>query len=650
MILCLGCVQISIRIGAKLKEKKWFFKDADEAAKFQLYIASINRCGATLSDIYNAITHDERVTWKELRKSGLKFGIRFSHQEAQALIFLADKDGNGSIDFTEFFNFFVNDHIISVEGCLLEWRNKLADDLKKQNSRSSMFVFEDGFTLPAVNTNNAIPSMCSGEITLNIVQHSRFTLGVPQANRVSSSFVGNIYLTNFRLIFSSYLQAKASFFCRYEIPPSFDEISLPIACIHHVEQLKKEEAGYALAIHCKDLRIMYVSFNAADSFAGLFKGVLESQAFVPKVTNLFAFNNKEIYLMNQGWGIYNVTKEFTRQGVLPSPHWRLWNDQCTLVDTYPREFVLPAALSMTDIVEAAKYRSKQRLPSLTWRSKENGACLARSSQPMVGVLGHRCLADKFLLNLYRVRGDTMDQHEIENPSEFYIVDCRKPIAATANSALGKGVEDAKNYENTKVVFINIENIHVMRASFKSLQDALCDNTDDMKFNSKVEESNWLSHIRQIIIGSISVAEKLHLERASVLVHCSDGWDRTAQVCATAQLLLDPYYRTLEGFCVLIEKEWCSFGHKMHDRLGHTDSNVDSAERSPVLLQVSNSFNDITIIFLSSRLQWLDVVHQIQKQYVDQFEFNESLLIFVADALYSCLYGTFLGNSEKERKV
>ena len=44
-------------------------------------------------------------------------------------------------------------------------------------------------------------------------------------------------------------------------------------------------------------------------------------------------------------------------------------------------------------------------------------------------------------------------------------------------------------------------------------------------------------------------QALHDEGVSVLVHCSDGWDRTAQTCALASLLIDPYYRTLHGFMV-----------------------------------------------------------------------------------------------------
>lgn len=40
------------------------------------------------------------------------------------------------------------------------------------------------------------------------------------------------------------------------------------------------------------------------------------------------------------------------------------------------------------------------------------------------------------------------------------------------------------------------------------------------------------------------------EGVSVLVHCSDGWDRTAQACSVACILLDPFYRTIKGLMVI----------------------------------------------------------------------------------------------------
>lgn len=49
--------------------------------------------------------------------------------------------------------------------------------------------------------------------------------------------------------------------------------------------------------------------------------------------------------------------------------------------------------------------------------------------------------------------------------------------------------------------------------------------------------------------SVSAPQAVTVEGASVLVHCSDGWDRTAQVCALGSLLMDPYYRTIKGFMV-----------------------------------------------------------------------------------------------------
>lgn len=53
---------------------------------------------------------------------------------------------------------------------------------------------------------------------------------------------------------------------------------------------------------------------------------------------------------------------------------------------------------------------------------------------------------------------------------FYIVDARRQIAAQANMASGKGTEDVSEYPFTELLYCDIENIHVMRSSFHSLQN------------------------------------------------------------------------------------------------------------------------------------------------------------------------------------
>lgn len=64
---------------------------------------------------------------------------------------------------------------------------------------------------------------------------------------------------------------------------------------------------------------------------------------------------------------------------------------------------------------------------------------------------------------------------------------------------------------------------------------------------------------------------------AVVVHCSDGWDRTPQVTSLAMLLCDPYYRTIEGFCLLVEREWLQMGHRFADRIGQSAAYGGSAK-------------------------------------------------------------------------
>jgi hypothetical protein len=99
-------------------------------------------------------------------------------------------------------------------------------------------------------------------------------------------------------------------------------------------------------------------------------------------------------------------------------------------------------------------------------------------------------------------------------------------------------------------------------------------------------------------------------------------NKQTQLCALAQLLVDPYYRTIDGLLILIEKEFSSFGFRWEKRCA-TPFAGSGQERSPVFLQ------------------FLDCVLQLLVQHPRQFEFSEELLLLLADAHSTRLFVDFL---------
>lgn len=145
--------------------------------------------------------------------------------------------------------------------------------------------------------------------------------------------------------------------------------------------------------------------------------------------------------------------------------------------------------------------------------------------------------------------------------KMFILDARPSANAIANKARGGGYESEDAYQHAELVFLDIHNIHVMRESLRKLKELCFPNIDEARWFSGLESTYWLKHIKCILAGAVRIVDKVENHKTSVLVHCSDGWDRTAQLTALAMLMLDPYYRTMKGFEVLIEKEWLHFGHK-----------------------------------------------------------------------------------------
>lgn len=61
----------------------------------------------------------------------------------------------------------------------------------------------------------------------------------------------------------------------------------------------------------------------------------------------------------------------------------------------------------------------------------------------------------------------------------------------------------------------------------------------------LESTRWLQYLSCLLVAASTVIDNIHCQGRPVLVHCSDGWDRTTQIVCLAKLCLDPYYRTMK---------------------------------------------------------------------------------------------------------
>ena len=88
---------------------------------------------------------------------------------------------------------------------------------------------------------------------------------------------------------------------------------------------------------------------------------------------------------------------------------------------------------------------------------------------------------------------------------------------------------------------------------------------DLTWNTAIAKTQWLDHVAKVLMSTLRCCFQMIQHKRTVLVHCSDGWDRTAQVCSLVQMLLDPFARTVQGFQMIVCKEWLKAGHRIHIR-------------------------------------------------------------------------------------
>ena len=444
------------------------------------------------------------------------------------------------------------------------------------------------------------------------------------------SLMGILVLTDFRLIFKFENEDNI------KIPFSEDYFKMPLFNIIKIEKVQDKKMfydAYPLDISLKDTRV--IKFHVWDKqkfYFNLYDSVNPRDNLLwfcfPENYKKVNFNNPKNLI--DGWTIFDPVTEYSRMGVTPENNlglrYCLANKDYSLCATYPKIFIEPKEMTDEELKETSKYRTKNRLPIFTYyyngnKNKENLSkytpSIWRSAQNKGGIVGSkRNSSDEKLLNII-----------VNMCGKLYIFDCRPKLNALVNRVNGGGYENVEHYKNVSLSFCEIDNIHKARKSLNSLFSICLSNkiNEYNNFWTSLEDSGWFQFVYLLLKNANEISKTLQ-KNYSVLIHCSDGWDRTAQLSALSQLLLDPFYRTIKGFAILIEKDWLSFGHQFGLRNGYGAED----QRSPIFLQ------------------FLDAVHQLLEQYPNAFEFNEEFLLFLAKNYSINLYGTFMYNNEKER--
>ncbi|GAB6027302.1 Myotubularin- protein 2 [Chamberlinius hualienensis] len=380
---------------------------------------------------------------------------------------------------------------------------------------------------------------------------------------------GTLTVTNYRL----YLKSN-------DQNPGFT-LDVPLGVISRIEKVggarSQGENSYGIELFCKDMRNLKFALKQENhSRRTIFEKIQQFAFPLAHKMPVFAYLNRENY-KEDGWQVYDPLMELKRQSV-PNEFWRISriNDKHELCDTYPSIFAVPTSATDDHLRAVSNFRSRGRLPVLSWIHPESFAAITRCSQPLVGVSGKRSKDDECYIQLI------MDCNP--HSSKMYIMDARPSVNAVANKAKGGGYENEDAYQNAELIFLDIPNIHVMRESLRKLKEVCFPTIDDNHWFTNIESTHWLEHIRVILASALRIADKVESNKTSVVIHCSDGWDRATQLTSLSMLMLDPYYREIKGFEVLIEKEWLSFGHKFAHRVGHGDERHSDPDRSPVFLQ------------------------------------------------------------------
>lgn len=458
---------------------------------------------------------------------------------------------------------------------------------------------------------------------------------------------GVLRITNHRLLFSPAPLDRLKFTYVNLLGQTKADMQIHLHCIRRLEKFghRHHLGDYGLLIECKDFQLCRLLLKRVGNFPRqkIF-ALIQSVAFARSLgwdpSSGFAFAKAHAVQLTlpplKSHTEWDPVEYFADMNLAPTnTSWRTSNanQHYAISPTYPQILMVPAQMLDQQLIDVAQYRKRGRFPVLSWLHPRHQTSLCRSSQPKCGLGNRGNSMDELILRLIC--------HSTGTVLPLIILDARPLRNALANKTFeGGGSEDVRRYgAMCRLEYMNIENIHVMRESWRSLF-ALCNSmlprsemtgVDELRWEESLKRTKWMSHIQSYLHAAIRATELLDTGECHVLIHCTDGWDRTPTLVSLVKVMGDARVRTLTGFMRMLEVDWIGFGHRFSLRVGHEVESAHHRQCSPTFLQ------------------FLDCVYQLMNQYPTCFEFNSLFLIELLDHVYSCRFHTFLWNSERERR-
>lgn len=275
------------------------------------------------------------------------------------------------------------------------------------------------------------------------------------------------------------------------------------------------------------------------------------------------------------------------------PNWRVskHNESFNLCSSLPNVCVVPRDLLDGQLEAAAQHFQGMRPPVWCWGTQA-GAALVRMAQISPSI------QDKAQEN--RMMGLVHRCHPKKLQPTIYDLDQILP-----------------SHRELQVAFSKLRDLHTP-------DDASQYREQDCKYLSRWDSSKWLSYVSKCLETAQKSAVSMLHHNSSVILQDAEGRDMSTVISSLVQILLDPWYRTLRGFHMLLQKEWVSLGHPFTKRLGHTRN--DPEDQCPVWLL------------------FLDCVFQISIQHPLALEFTSEYLVALWGAAHCSLHSTFMFNS------